>query len=43
MDQDPEQPKPLSCGCILLAILPLVILLVFFILVILRTVAAGGM
>jgi hypothetical protein len=30
-----------SCGCMILAVLPLVILLLFFILVILRAVAAA--
>lgn len=41
MDGEHGPRKNPGCGCVLLAILPLAILLLFFILVILRAVAGG--
>jgi len=37
-----QRPKGPGCGCVLLAILPLAILLVFFLVVILRAVMQAG-
>ena len=42
MNEEAEKARRPSCGCMLLAVLPLAILLIFFILVILRAVAGGG-
>jgi hypothetical protein len=39
MSEDEGPRKRPSCGCMLLAVLPLAILLIFFIVVVLRTVA----
>jgi len=41
MGDGKDRPARPSCGCMLLAVLPLAILLIFFIVVILRAVATA--